>query len=300
MEIQITTKLIALLGKPLDHSFAARIQNEAFAAEGLDYYYYPSEVGNEDLKIVLEAARAQNYAGLVITKPNKVFVCGLLDELDPLAAAMQSVNTVVKTKDGRLVGYNTDGLACVKSLEDAGVRVKEERFFCIGAGGVGRSIAYTLAHCGAKKIWLTDVISESADALGRDINRDFPGVAEVVSMEKADLARNVSGQAEVIMNLTGLGMGKSAGQMPFTPEIFHPGQLAFDAIYNPPETRFLKEAKARGCRTLNGMNMNVYQGAIGFQLHTGRKAPIGQMRRTVETILAERAAAEKRREETGG
>ena len=71
-------------------------------------------------------------------------------------------------------------------------------------------------------------------------------------------------------------------------------------MYNPPETRFLKEAKARGCRTLNGMNMNVYQGAIGFQLHTGRKAPIGQMRRTVETILAERAAAEQRREETEG
>lgn len=288
MEVKTTTKLIALLGEPLTQSFAAQIHNDAFQAEGLDYFYFPAEVGNDGLKAVLDAARVMNFAGLVVTKPNKVFVCPLLDELEPLAKAMGSVNTVVKTEDGRLVGHNTDGLGCVKSLqEDGGVDLNHSAFFCIGAGGVGRSIAYTLAHCGAKKLFITDIAPEAADSLCQAIERDYPGTAETVAMDDLEKVYEVSDRSDVILNLTGLGMGSHIGEMPFSERIFHPGQLAFDAIYNPAETKFLAEARKKGCAVLNGMSMNVYQGAIGFQLHTGRPAPVQQMRKTVERLLQE-------------
>lgn len=286
MEVKTTTKLIALLGEPLTQSFAAKIQNEAFQTEGLDYFYFPVEVGNEGLKSVLDAARVMNFAGLVVTKPNKMFVCDLLDELEPLAKAMGSVNTVVKTEDGKLVGHNTDGLACVRSLqEDGGADVEKSVFFCIGAGGVGRAIAYTLAYCGAKKIYVTDIAPKAAESLRQAIESSYPGVAETVAMDDLDRVHEISDQSDVILNLTGLGMGKYIGKMPFSDRIFHAGQLAFDAIYNPAETKFLEEAKKKGCAVLNGMSMNVYQGAIGFQFHTGRQAPIEQMRKTVERLL---------------
>jgi len=286
MEVKTTTKLIALLGSPLKQSFAAAIQNEAFEAEGLDYFYFPVEVGNDGIKPILDAVRVMNFAGLVVTKPNKVFVCGLLDELDPLAEAMGAVNTVVKTGEGKLVGYNTDGLACVKSLRaDQNVDVERSVFFCIGAGGVGRAIAYTLAYCGAKKIYVTDLMPEAAEDLCAAIERKYPGVARVVAMDDLEQVNRAAADSGVVMNLTGLGMGGHIGEMPFTGEIFRPGQVAFDAIYNPPVTKFLEEAEKKGCRTLNGMNMNVYQGSIGYQLHTGRPAPIEQMRKTVERLL---------------
>ena len=288
-EIGVSTKWIALLGKPLTHTFAPQIQNEAFEAEGLDYCYYPAEVGVEELPAVLAAVRGLNYAGLVITKPNKVAVCRLLDQVDPAAAAMGSVNTVVKTPEGRLIGYNTDGLACVQSLrEDAGVQVEQETFFCIGAGGVGRAIAYTLASCGAKRIYLTDVNWEAAEKLRDTLEEQYPGVIRVIPPQQEKDIFAASGESGVVMNLTGLGIQGGEDRMPYDGRLFRPGQLAFEAAYNPPKTRFLQEAERHGCRILNGLNMTVYQGAIGFQLHTGRPAPLGQMLQTARRLQTER------------
>ena len=288
MEITVNTKLIALLGKPLGFSFAAKIQNAALAKKGLDYYYYPAEVGDEALETVLNAVRVLNYAGAVITKPNKVKVLPYLDDLDPLARAMGSVNTVVKTAEGQLVGYNTDGLACVRSLkEDANIDISQSSFFCLGAGGVGRAIAYTLAYSGAKKIYLTDISSQAMSSVWEAIEKDFPGVAQAVPFEAEQTVYAVAQDCDVIMNCTGFGHGTHYGEMPFTPKLFHAGMLAFDAIYNPPVTKFLEEAQKCGCRILNGMNMGVYQSAIGFKLHTGEDAPLEVMMKTAADLLAE-------------
>ena len=287
MEITTNTKLIALLGKPLGFSFAAKIQNAAFAEKGLDYYYYPAEVDAEQLEAVLNAVRVMNYAGVVVTKPNKVKVLQFLDDLDPLARAMGSVNTVVKTADGRLVGYNTDGLACVRSLkEDAQVDPSQSVFFCLGTGGVGRAIAYTLAYSGAKRIYLTDIFPPALHDVFEAIEKDFPGVAETVPFDQEEAIYDTAGRCDVIMNCTGFGHGAHAGEMPFTPRLFHEGMLAFDAIYNPPVTKFLEEARKKNCRILNGMNMSVYQSAIGFKLHTGQDAPAETMMHTAREFLA--------------
>ena len=286
--------MIALLGKPLTHSFAPQIQNEAFEAEGLDYCYFPAEIGEKELPAVLEAARVMNFAGLVITKPNKVAVCRLLDQVDPAAAAMGSVNTVVRTPDGHLIGYNTDGLACLQSLrEDAGVQVEQECFFCIGAGGVGRAIAYTLASSGARQIYLTDVNRKAAEDLRDTLEARYPGVVRAIPPQEEREIFQASGEASVVMNLTGLGIQGGEDRMPYDGRLFHPGQLAFEAAYNPSKTRFLQEAERHGCRTLNGLNMTVYQGAIGFQLHTGRPAPLEQMKETARRLQAERERGEK-------
>jgi len=288
MEIGVKTKLIALCGIPLGQSFAARIQNDAFRAAGLDYYYFPVEVDHEGLLSVLDAARYMNFAGLVITKPNKIFVCSHLDELDPLAKTMGSVNTVVK-KGNKLIGYNTDGMACVQSLaEDAGIKVKEGSFFCLGAGGVGRAVACTLAHNGAGKIFITDQKEEAAIDLVAVINETYGEIAKHIPYNTKEAIVTHGREADVILNLSGLGMGEYIGKTPVSREVFRKGQLAFEAIYNPAETRFMSDAKASGCQVLNGLHMTVNQGAIGYRLHTGQEPPYHQMRRTISAILAGR------------
>ncbi len=149
--ITVDTKLIGLLGKPLRQSFSPRMQNEAYQAAGLDYLYYPIEVENDHLGDVVNGLRYMNYCGFAVTKPNKIQVIQYLDELDPLAKKMGSVNTVVNT-DGKLKGYNTDGEGFVRSLlTQTNCCLNTSIFFCFGAGGAGRAMCSTLAYRGAKK-----------------------------------------------------------------------------------------------------------------------------------------------------
>lgn len=131
-----------------------------------------------------------NFAGFAVTKPNKIEVLKYLDELDPLCEKMGSSNTVVKTPEGKLIDYNTDGTGFIRSLneyfEKEGTSVSGKRYFCIGSCGAGRAICSSLAYCGAEKIYITDISEAGGRSLEADINRNFPPVAEFVSgnMEK--------------------------------------------------------------------------------------------------------------------
>lgn len=163
MDVNLETKMIALFGKPLGFSFAARMQNATYRAMGLNMLYFYSEVENDHLPDVLSAIRYMNFAGCAVTKPNKVKVLEYLDELDELCAKMGSSNTVVKTPAGKLKGYNTDGIGFIISLqEDTKIDIKKTAFFSMGAGGVGRAICSAVAYYGAKKIYVADKFPASA------------------------------------------------------------------------------------------------------------------------------------------
>lgn len=136
MKIDINTKMITLLGKPLGQSFAARMQNAGYEAAGLNMLYFYTEVDKDHLGDVVNGLRYMNFAGFAVTKPNKVRVLRYLDELDPLCKKMGASNTVVKTPEGKLIGYNTDGVGFYTSLVEEGkINVEESTFFCFGAGG---------------------------------------------------------------------------------------------------------------------------------------------------------------------
>lgn len=270
MHIDIHTRFITLLGDPLAQSFAARMQNRGYEAAGLNLVYFYTVTGNEHLGEIIQGLRHMPFAGFAVTKPNKVKVLEYLDELDPLCAKMGSSNTVVKLPDGRLKGYNTDGVGFYRALEEAGEPVSGKTFFCFGSGGAGR-------------ILITDLVEKSAESLVADINKNFAPVAEFVAY--GDFSRVK--EANAVINASGVGMGKTAGRTPLPPEYIRPGQFYFDACYNPARTRFLENAEKAGCPVLNGLTMSLYQGTAQVELWSGKKAPVEAMGQELEKILAE-------------
>ena len=238
MHIDIHTRFITLLGDPLAQSFAARMQNRGYEAAGLNLVYCYTITGQEHLGDIVNGLRYMPVAGFAVTKPNKVKVLEYLDELDPLCRKMGSSNTVVKLPDGRLKGYNTDGTGFYTALTEAGIDVTKERFFCFGSGGAGRAMCSVLAYHGATKIWITGLFPESARSLVEDINKNFAPVAEMVPYE--DFSK--VGEATVVLNASGVGMGQSIGKTPLPPEFIQKDQFYFDACYNPARTRFLENS----------------------------------------------------------
>ena len=269
--ITVDTKLVALLGKPLRQSFSTVMQNAAYREYGLDFEYFPIECGPEDLEDILKGIRKMNFGGLGVTKPDKIAIMPYLDEIDPLAAQIGAVNTVV-FRDGKLIGYNTDGEGGVTSLkENMDTPLEESDFFCFGAGGAGRALCVTLAARGARKIYVTDRFPEMAASLTADINAMRPGTAQQVDSEDLETVHRIIPTCQVVMNNSGLGMAPHLTATPVDKSVFRPGMLAFDATYNPERTQFLKDAEAAGCKVLNGLAMLVYQGAYQVELWTGHK-----------------------------
>lgn len=284
MKVDINTKMITLIGTPLSQSFAARMQNAGYEAADMNMLYFYTEADKEHLGEIVGGIRHMNFAGFAVTKPNKVQVLQYLDELDPLCEKMGASNTVVKTPEGKLIGYNTDGVGFYTSLtEEGGVRVDQSVFFCFGAGGAGRAMCSVLAYHGARKIYITDAFEPCAQSLVEDINKNFAPVAEFVP--HGDMSKLAA--CDVVLNASGIGMGKTMGQTPMPEEYIQPSQFYFDACYNPERTQFLMNAEAKGCKVLNGLGMSLYQGAAQIELWTGKKAPVDAMRKELLAILAE-------------
>ena len=288
MPVSIKTKMVALLGKPLSQSYAARMQNAAYKAAGIDMVYFYSEVENDHLPDVVNGIRYMNFAGFAVTKPNKVEVMKYVDEKDPLCEKMNASNTVVILPDGKLKAYNTDGIGFIRALkeEKPNINIENSTFFCIGAGGAGRAISSALAYYGAKKIYITNRTLSKAETLVDDINRNFAPVAELVDLGDTVLLKEKIKESDVVMNNTGLGMISSPDETPVPKEYLRSGQLCFDATYNPAKTRFLIEAEEMGCSIMNGLGMSLYQGAEQIELWSGKAAPIEAMRQELMDIIS--------------
>lgn len=284
MTIDINTRFIPLIGTPLSQSFAARMQNKGYEAVGLNMCYFYVEEDSTHLKEIIDGVRYMgNFAGCAVTKPNKVNVLQYLDELDPLCKKMGSCNTVVRTPEGKLKGYNTDGYGFYRDItENGGVTIEGNSFYLIGSGGAGRAIASTLAHYGAAKIYVADMFPESGISLVKDLMEIFGTDAEFVAEPDAEKFA----ACNVIINASGVGMGKSIGKSPISADFFKAGQFCFDACYNPAKTQFLMDAEAAGCQILNGLGMSLYQGVRQIELWTGKEAPVEAMRQELLDIIA--------------
>ena len=281
--IDINTKFVTLIGTPLGQSFAARMQNAAYNAEGINLQYFYTETDQTHLREILDGIRHMpSFCGCAVTKPNKVAVLSYLDELDPLCAKMGACNTVAKTGDGRLVGYNTDGYGFYRAVDEAQIPISGATVFCFGAGGAGRAICSSLAFHGVRRIYITDVYESNSIALTNDICSQFDPVALLVETGEYSAIR----ECDIVINATGVGMGSSIGQSPMPMEYILPHQIYFDACYNPEKTRFLQNAEEKGCRIMNGLSMSLYQGVAQAELWTG-KSPVNAMRQELVKIIAE-------------
>lgn len=285
MKIDIDTKFITLLGTPLGQSFAARMQNAGYEAARLNMLYFYTELDNTHLGDVVNGLRYMNFAGFAVTKPNKVEILKYLDELDPLCRKMGSCNTVVITQDKKLKGYNTDGLGFIRSIkEDTNLEISSTAAFCMGAGGAGRAICSILAYNNIKKLYVTDIFEESANALASDLKENFSPVdVEVVKFGDFEKVKDCN----LLINATGVGMGKSVGSSPIAKNLIPANIVCFDACYNPAKTQFLIDSEQKGCQVLNGLNMSLFQGVAQIELWTGKEAPYEAMKNELIKIISE-------------
>lgn len=275
MEISGKTKICALIGDPVEHSMSPVMHNTAYKKLGLDYVYIPFRVKPEGLEPAVAGLRALNVRGFNVTIPHKVAVIPWLDGLDPLAEKIGAVNTVVNT-DGELRGYNTDAEGFLQALLEHGIKPKGKRIAVLGAGGASRAITYIMVGKGARVTILNrqqelDWAEDIAQLIRKDLGK------EVKVLELGQLAGAIE-NVDILINATSVGMSPAAEESPVPAHLLSKIPAVFDIVYNPMETRLLREAKAAGARTIGGVDMLAWQGALAFEKWTGQKAPLDLMR----------------------
>jgi shikimate dehydrogenase len=260
------TRLAAVVGFPVRHSLSPAMHNAAFAELGLDWVYVACEVAPDAASAAFAGARALGFGGLSVTIPHKAAALAAVDEVTDVARAMGAVNTVVPLSDGRLRGDNTDGAGFLASLADEGFDPAGRTCAVVGAGGAARAVVHALPGAGAAEVVVVNRTRTKADdvaALAGAIGR--VGTA-------GDLAA-----VDLVVNATPLGLNDSDA-LPFDTDLVGEGQLVVDLIPNPAMTPLMRAARDRGARVAGGLGMLVHQGALAFELWTGRPAPLGVMR----------------------
>jgi shikimate dehydrogenase len=251
------------------------MHNTAYKKLGLDYVYIPFRVKPEGLEPAVAGLRALNVRGFNVTIPHKVAVIPWLDGLDPLAEKIGAVNTVVNT-DGELRGYNTDAEGFLQALLEHGIKPKGKRIAVLGAGGASRAITYIMVGKGARVTILNrqqelDWAEDIAQLIRKDLGK------EVKVLELGQLAGAIE-NVDILINATSVGMSPAAEESPVSAHLLNKIPAVFDIVYNPMETRLLREAKAAGARVIGGVDMLAWQGALAFEKWTGQKAPLDLMR----------------------
>ena len=270
------TQMVGLLGHPVSHSQSPAMHNRAFAEKGLPFAYAAFDVAEEDLPDAVAGIRALGLKGVNVTIPHKVAIMPMLDEIDPLAKRIGAVNTVVN-EGGRLIGYNTDGMGYVRSLvEETGIQLEQQVVTMLGAGGAARAVAFTLAERGVKQINIINRSREKAALLAEHVSAIVPTKA----VEQAD-GREAIAASTLLINTTSIGMYPHVEDMPIPMEWLHSEMVVSDLIYNPLETRLLREARKLGAQVHSGVGMFVNQGALAFELWTKQSAPSELMRAVV-------------------
>lgn len=274
------TVLHGVFGDPIKHSKSPIMHNRAFRELGLNAAYVAFHVGPGKLKAAVEGIRALQFRGVNVTIPHKVEVMEYLDEIDEHARVIGAVNTIVND-NGRLKGYNTDGIGYVRSLqEEAGFRVRGKRVLMLGAGGAARGVAYALAREGASAMWIANRTVDKAEQLASTVS----GMTRSSGIGYEQIA-DIRVEVDLIVHNTSVGMHPNVDEVLIDTSWFHEGLTVSDLVYNPLETRLLREAKARGAQTHGGLGMFIYQGAYAFEYWTGLPAPVAAMRETVEAAL---------------
>ena len=274
-----STKIVKLIGYPVEHSKSPLMHNAAFQSLGLDFAYLLFSVKPPDLKEAVTGLRASNVAGANVTIPYKEEVMKYLDEITPEAKLIGAVNTI-HNREGKLIGYNTDGQGFITSLLiDGKVKLEGQKVFLMGAGGAGKAVAVKLAERGVERLVITDKIVERAEALVGRLRENIPDCpVYAVAISSKEFAETIS-ESTLLVNATPVGM-KEGDPCVIDPEYLHKDLFVYDVIYNR-ETPLIETAKKRGLKTLGGIGMLIHQGAASFEIWTGQKAPIEVMRNKI-------------------
>ncbi|MCY8973386.1 shikimate dehydrogenase [Bacillus atrophaeus] len=274
------TQLIGLLATPIGHSLSPTMHNLAFKKLGLNYAYLAFEVGNEQLEDVVTGMRALGVRGFNVSMPNKMKIIPYLDQLADSAKFSGAVNTVVND-NGTLTGHSTDGMGYVRNLKEHGVDIAGKKMTLIGSGGAATPIAIQSALEGLAEISIfarNDAFFEKAVENVRIINEDMKDSnckANVYPLEDQETLRAEIASSDILANGTGVGMKPLEGLSVIEDvSMLRPDLIVSDVVYNPVKSKLVEQAEEAGCKTINGLGMMVWQGAMAFELWTGKEMPV--------------------------
>ena len=273
-QVDAATRVYGVVGDPISHSLSPAIMNAALRRENVNGVFLA--LPTKSLKDLLACVRDIPIYGLSVTMPYKEAILPYLDNSDPQTLKIGACNTVVRSQEGKLYGFNTDTSGVVRPLEQR-MTLNDARVLVLGAGGAARAAVFGLKERGAQ-IFILNRSAAAAQKLARQ--------AKARTLKRADLKRL---DFDVIINATPVGMGNTRESPLNGDEI--KAKYVFDMVYDPSETRLLQLAKERGAEVISGSEMFVHQAARQFEIWTGKPAPREDMLRIVNLALAERAAA---------
>jgi shikimate dehydrogenase len=272
--IDAETELYGVIGNPVHHSLSPVIHNGAFRRLGWNAVYLAFEVKN--LEEALRGIRGMGVRGVSVTIPFKTEVVRFLDRVEGVAKKIGAVNTIVN-RGGRLIGYNTDCDGALEALEQK-MKLRGKRVVLLGAGGAARAIGFGLKERDLPLI-VVNRSTERGQALCTELGCDYLPMSSLVRMKAGEL------EADVIINATSLGMYPRDGKTPFPKELLKKGMIVMDIVYEPLQTRLLREAKEKGCATVDGLEMLIRQGMAQFEIWTGGRPDIGQIKKDLHRAL---------------
>ena len=279
MDFQITghTKLTGLLGSPVAHSISPLMHNQSFQELGLDYVYLCFDVGVEQLENALTGLKEIGIHGFNCTMPVKNRMCELADELSDAAKMIGAVNTV-KNIDGKLYGYNTDGMGYMRAVKDAGHDIIGKNMTLLGAGGAATAVCVQAALDGVSSINVFSIRDQFFDRAQRTVDMINHNTAcKAALYDLADLSelKKSIDNSDILTNGTSVGMAPNTDNCIIPDASYlHEELIVSDVIYNPRETKLIKMAKDAGLQAFNGLYMLLYQGAEAFKIWTGKEMPV--------------------------
>lgn len=275
------TGLLALIGSPVGHSGSPAMYNYSFEKLGLDYAYVAFDIKEHEVKDALAAMKLFHMRGCNVTMPDKSEAAKYMDELSPAAKVIGAVNTIVND-DGKLTGYITDGEGFVNNLKDNGIDIKGKKITVAGGGGAATAIQVQCALDGAREITIfnkKDAFFERTLQTAEKIRNMVPITVNVYDIDDTAKMTEEIQSSDIFANATIVGM-KPLDDQSVVKDLsaFRPGLVVADAVYNPEETKLLREAKEAGCTCIGGKGMLLWQAVSAFKLYTGQDMPVKEVK----------------------
>jgi len=286
LNINGQTKIYGIFGYPVSHTLSPAMHNAAFEKLKINAVYVPFDVRPDKIKTAISSLASLGIGGVNLTMPYKEICLPYLHEVSKEAKLIGAVNTILVGQDGKLKGFNTDGIGFVTALrKQLRYDPKGRSVFIMGAGGAGKAVAVQFALEGAKQIFVVDIQKSRAHKLVVSLKRNIHHVrVKAIPCVKKEIERTIA-DTDILINATPMGM-KESDQVIFEPQALHNKIVVCDLIYNPPMTKLLKYAKSKRLRHMNGLGMLLHQGAAAFGIWTQKQAPVDVMQKALEREIA--------------
>ena len=283
--ITARTNVLCVIGHPIEHSMSPIMYNAALKDLSLDYVYVAFSIPPNDLKKAVLGFKMFSIKGINVTIPYKEKIIPYLDEIDPLAEKIGAVNTI-KNEGKYLIGKNTDASGAKKALLDAGCEITGKKALILGAGGAAKAVGFAISE-DLDAVYIANRTEKRAIKLAKDLTNKTT-IKAVGKNMNINTLKNLVNDVDILINTTPLGMYPDIEESPISKEMLHNNLFVFDIVYNPLETRLLKEASKIGCKTLGGLDMFVNQGALAFEWWTGKKPNLNLMKEKVVEFLGKK------------